>query len=42
MIGQIWPDRREIAMLTIPIGGRLRRGLGAALTAIELYRTGKR
>lgn len=42
MIGQIWPDRREIAMLTIPIGGRLRRGIGAALTAIELYRTGKR
>ncbi|UYH55361.1 GNAT family N-acetyltransferase [Qipengyuania sp. SS22] len=42
MIGQIWPDRREIAMLTIPIGGRLRRGIGAMLTAIELYRTRKR
>jgi hypothetical protein len=38
MIGQIWPDRREIVKLSIPIGGRLRRGIGRALTALELRR----
>ena len=38
MIGQIWPDRREIVKLSIPIGGSLRRGIGRALTALELRR----
>ncbi|WP_421990577.1 GNAT family N-acetyltransferase [Qipengyuania sp.] len=38
MIGQIWPDRRQIAMLSVGIGGRIRRSVGAALSAIELRR----
>lgn len=42
MIGQIWPDRRTIAMLSISIGGRIRRTLGAALSAIEVRRTENR
>ena len=42
MIEQIWSDRREIAMVTVGIGGKLRRSIGAALSAIELRREEKR
>ena len=42
MIGQIWPDRREIALLSVAIGGALRRAVGAGLIAIEIYRTQRR
>ena len=42
MIEQIWTDRRELAMVTVGIGGKLRRRIGAALSAIELRRQEKR
>jgi hypothetical protein len=42
MIGQIWPDRREIALLSVAIGGALRRAVGAGLIALEIYRTQRR
>ena len=42
MIEQIWTDRRELAMVTVGIGGKLRRRIGAALSAIELRREEKR
>ena len=32
------PTVEEIVKLSIPIGGRLRRGIGRALTALELRR----
>ncbi|MFW2349307.1 GNAT family N-acetyltransferase [Qipengyuania sp.] len=38
MIEHIWSDRREMAMVSIGIGGRLRRAIGAVLTGIELRR----
>ena len=38
MIEQIWSDRREMAMVSVGIGGRLRRAIGAMLTTIELRR----
>lgn len=38
MIEQIWSDRREMAMVSVGIGGRLRRAIGALLTTIELRR----
>lgn len=38
MIEQIWSDRREMAMVSIGIGGTLRRAIGALLTGIELRR----
>ncbi len=38
MIEQIWDDRREIAAVSIPLGGRIRRGVGTMLTTIEARR----
>lgn len=38
MIEQIWSDRREMAMVSVGIGGKLRRAVGAMLTRIELRR----
>ena len=42
MIEQIWPDRRELAMVNIAIGGRLRRKVGAILSSIEMRREAHR
>ena len=42
MIGQIWPHRRKIALLSVAIGGALRRAVGAGLIALEIYRTQRR
>ncbi len=42
MIGQIWSDRRQMTKISVGIGGRIRRGVGAALSAIELHRTERR
>ena len=38
MIDHIWRDRREIVKISIPIGGRLRRWVGTALTSFEARR----
>ena len=38
MIDHIWRDRREIVKVSIPIGGRLGRWVGTALTAFEARR----
>ena len=38
MIDQIWRDRREIVKVSIPIGGRLGRWVGTALTTFEARR----
>ncbi|TMM49112.1 GNAT family N-acetyltransferase [Qipengyuania marisflavi] len=42
MIERIWRDRREMVGLSIAIGGKLRRRLGASLAAIEAHRVEKR
>ena len=38
MIDHIWRDRREIVKVSIPIGGRLGRWVGTALTSFEARR----
>lgn len=38
MIEKIWSDRREMAMVSIGIGGKLRRSIGGALMRYELRR----
>lgn len=41
MIERIWRERRDIAWFTVAIGGRLRRAVGEALTALEMRRAGE-
>ena len=38
MIDHIWRDRREIVKVSIPIGGRIGRWVGTALTSFEARR----
>ena len=42
MIEQIWSERRDMALLSIAIGGTVRRRVGGALTAIERRRESHR
>ncbi len=42
MIERIWRDKREIAWVNVAIGGRVRRRIGAALSAFEARRAEKR
>lgn len=42
MIEQIWSERRAIAMVSIAIGGKLRRAIGSGLSAIEMRREERR
>lgn len=42
MIERIWRDKREIVWINVAIGGRLRRRIGAALSAFEAHRAEKR
>lgn len=42
MIEHIWSEHREIAMVSVAIGGRLRRSIGTALSSVEMWRERRR